>query len=127
MARCAVPARVVAGGTNIRATQPFEGAAPPNTARTSRQRPQTARTGRGLHTAPTPDPSAARLDVAEVAKGGCVDACISAQRRGKFDNSLWLNDPPNIDRPNTDRNHESAIEVPRHQHLATKISPLAVS
>jgi hypothetical protein len=135
MARCAVPARVVAGGTNIRATQPFERAAPPNTARTSQQRPQTAQTGRGLHTAPTPDPTAARLDVAQVAKvaeGGGVDACIPAQRRGKFDNSLSLNDPPNIDRPNTDRpntdrNHESAIEVPRHQHLASKILPLEVS
>src|SRR6266571_4750918 len=130
MARCAVPARVVAGGTNIRATQPFEGAAPPNTARTSRQRPQTARTGRGLHTAPTPDPSAARLDVAQVAKvaeGGGVDACIPAQRRGKLDNSLWLNDPPNIDRPSINRNLQSALEVPCHQHLATKISPLEVS
>jgi len=42
---------------------------------------------------------------------------------GKFYNSLSLNDPPNIDRPNIDRNLESAIEVPRHQHLATKISP----
>src|SRR5229473_2378453 len=39
-----------------------------------------------------------------------------------FDNSLWLNDPPNIDRPSINRNLESAMEVPRHQHLATKIS-----
>src|SRR5229473_2621585 len=44
-----------------------------------------------------------------------------------FDNSLSLNDPPNTDRPNINRNLESAIEVPRHQHLATKISPLEVS
>src|SRR6266568_4061235 len=99
MARCAVPARVVAGGTNIRATQPFEGAAPPNTARTSRQRPQTAQTGRGLQTAPTPDPTAARFDVAEVAKGGCVAACLPATAGGhqishseRFDNSLSLNE-----------------------------------
>src|SRR6266568_3324837 len=85
------------------------------------------RTRRGLHTAPTPDPTAARLavaQVAKVAKGGGVDACIPAQRRGRFDISLSLNDPPNIDRPNITRNLESAIEVPRHQRLATKISPL---
>ena len=85
------------------------------------------RTRRGLHTAPTPGPTAARLavaQVAKVAKGGGVDACIPAQRRGRFDNSLSLNDPPNIDRPNINRNLESAIEVPRHQRLATKISPL---
>src|SRR6267143_5394686 len=37
-----------------------------------------------------------------------------------FDNSLSLNDPPNIDRPNIDRNLQSALEVPSHQHLATK-------
>ncbi len=88
------------------------------------------RTRRGLHTAPTPDPTAARLavaQVAKVAKGGGVDACIPAQRRGRFDNSLSLNDPPNIDRPNINRNLESAIEVPRHQHLATKISQKKVS
>jgi hypothetical protein len=65
--------------------------------------------------------------VAEVAKGGGLDACIPAQRRGKFDNSLWLNDPPKIDHPNINRNLHSAMEVPRHQHLATKISPLEVS
>src|SRR5216683_7087474 len=29
-----------------------------------------------------------------------------------FDNSLSLNDPPNTDRPNIDRNLKSAIEVP---------------
>jgi hypothetical protein len=39
-----------------------------------------------------------------------------------FDNSLWLNDPPNIDPPNINRNLQSAMEVPRHQPLATKIS-----
>ena len=88
-----------------------------------RQRPQTTQAGRGLLTAPIPDPTAARLDVAKVAEGGGVDACLPAQRRGKFYNSLWLNDPPNIDRPNMDSNLESALEVPRHQHLATKISP----
>jgi len=84
---------------------------------------QTAQAGCGLHTAPMPDPTVARSDVAEVAKGGCVDACLPAQRPGKFGNSLSLNDPPNIDRPNINRNLQSAMEVPRHQHLATKISP----
>src|SRR6187455_900824 len=37
MARCAVPARVVAGGTNIRATLPLEGVAPLHAARTSQR------------------------------------------------------------------------------------------
>jgi hypothetical protein len=40
-----------------------------------------------------------------------------------FANSLSLNDPPKTDRPNIDRSLKSAMEVPRHQHLATKISP----
>ena len=95
-----------------------------------RQPPQTAKTGPGLLTAPTPDPSAARLAVAQVAKvaeGGGVDACLPAQRRGKFYNSLSLNDPPDIDLPNINRNLESAMEVPCHQHLATKISQKNVS
>src|SRR5437899_12344506 len=46
-----------------------------------------------------PDPTAARLEVAEVAKGGCVDGCIPAIAGGhqishseKFDNSLSLNE-----------------------------------
>ncbi len=43
--------------------------------------------------------------------------------RETFANSLSLNDPPNIDPPSIDRNLKSAMEVPRHQHLATKISP----
>src|SRR5712692_1166335 len=43
--------------------------------------------------------------------------------RETFDNSLSLNDPPKTDRPNIDRSLKSAMEVPRHQHLATKISP----
>src|SRR5436853_2907964 len=37
MARCAVPARVVAGGTNIRATLAFEEIAPLHAARTSQR------------------------------------------------------------------------------------------
>src|SRR5437773_918120 len=37
MARCAVPARVVAGGTNIRATLVFEEIAPLHAARTSQR------------------------------------------------------------------------------------------
>ncbi len=37
MARCAVPARVVASGTNIRATLAFEGVAPLHAARTSQR------------------------------------------------------------------------------------------
>ena len=37
MARCAVPARVVAGGTNFRATLAFEGVAPLHAARTSQR------------------------------------------------------------------------------------------
>src|SRR5438552_153284 len=37
MARCAVPARVVARGTNIRATLAFEGVAPLHAARTSQR------------------------------------------------------------------------------------------
>src|SRR6266851_3363526 len=75
-----------------------------------RQPPQTAQAGRGLHTAPTPDPTAARSDVAEVAKGGGVGACLPATAGGHqishsetFDNSLSLNDPPNIGPPNIDR------------------------
>src|SRR5947209_17796115 len=40
-----------------------------------------------------------------------------------FDNSLSLNNPPKTDRPNIDRSLKSAMKVPRHQHLATKISP----
>jgi len=34
MARCAVPARAVAGGTNVQGTLPFEGVAPLHAART---------------------------------------------------------------------------------------------
>src|SRR5713226_3294957 len=74
-----------------------------------RQPPQTTHARRGLLTAPIPDPAPARFDVAQVAKSGCVDACLpaTALRAGghqishseKFDNSLSLNDPPNIDRP----------------------------
>ena len=37
MARCAVPARVVAGGTNIRAAMAFQGVAPLHAARTSQR------------------------------------------------------------------------------------------
>ena len=37
MARCAVPARVVAGGTNVRATLAIEGVAPLHAARTSQR------------------------------------------------------------------------------------------
>ena len=37
MARCAVPARAIAGGTNIRATRAFEGVAPLHAARTSQR------------------------------------------------------------------------------------------
>ncbi len=37
MARCAVPARAMAGGTNIRATRAFEGVAPLHAARTSQR------------------------------------------------------------------------------------------
>jgi len=37
MARCAVPARVVAGGTNIRATLALEEVAPLHAARTSQR------------------------------------------------------------------------------------------
>src|SRR6266540_4198172 len=37
MARCAVPARVVAGGTNFRATLAIEGVAPLHAARTSQR------------------------------------------------------------------------------------------
>ncbi len=37
MARCAVPARVVAGGTNVRATLPIVGIAPLHAARTSQR------------------------------------------------------------------------------------------
>jgi len=92
-----------------------------------RQPPQTTQAGRGFLTAPMPEPTAARFDVAEVAKGGCVDACLPAQRLGTFANSLSLNDPPNIDRPSINRALQSAMEVPSHQHLATKISPLEVS
>ena len=92
-----------------------------------RQPPQTTQAGRGLLTVPMPDPTAARLEVAEVAKGGCVDACLPAQRRRTFYNSLSLNDPPDIDLPNINRNLESAMEVPRHQHLPTKISQTKVS
>ena len=78
-----------------------------------RQRPQTAQTRRGRHTAPIPGPTTSRFDVAEVAKSGCVDGCIPAialsaggrqiSHSEGFDDSLSLNDPPNIDPPNIDR------------------------
>ena len=78
-----------------------------------RQPPQTAQAGRSLLTEPMPEPTAARFDVAEVAevaKSGCVDACLPATagehqtfHSEKFDNPLSLNDPPNIDPPNIDR------------------------
>src|SRR2546427_1305912 len=42
MARCAVPARVVAGGTNIRATLAFGGVAPLHAARTAQRAVPTA-------------------------------------------------------------------------------------
>src|SRR6266536_4032663 len=42
MARCAVPARVVAGGTNIYATVAIEGVAPLHAARTSQREVPTA-------------------------------------------------------------------------------------
>src|SRR5437870_10599626 len=49
MARCAVPARVVAGGTNIRATLAIEGVAPLHAARTSqRDVPTTLNTYSGI-------------------------------------------------------------------------------
>src|SRR5258708_24582941 len=66
--------------------------------------------GRGLLTAPMPEPTAARFDVAEMAKSGVVDGCLPATAGGPqishsetFANSLSLNDPPNIDRPSIDR------------------------
>src|SRR6266700_4459952 len=76
-----------------------------------RQLPQTTHARRGLLTAPTPDPTPARFDVAQVAKSGGVDACLlhspqwpcAAPHSEKFDNPLSLNDPPNIDPPNIDR------------------------
>src|SRR5258708_27208737 len=64
-----------------------------------RQPPQTAQAGRGLLTAPMPEPTAARFDVAEVAKSGCLDACLPATAAGNqishsetFDNLLSLNE-----------------------------------
>src|SRR6266849_6146818 len=64
-----------------------------------RQPPQTTHARRGLLTAPIPDPAPARSDVAEVAKGGCVDGCIPAIAGGHqishsetSANSLSLND-----------------------------------
>src|SRR5713101_5301897 len=38
--------------------------------------------GRGLLTAPMPEPTAARFDVAQVAKSGCVDGYIPATAGG---------------------------------------------
>jgi len=53
MARCAVPARVIAGGTNIRATLAIEGLAPLHAARTSQRDVPTTqnkyRAGRPCH------------------------------------------------------------------------------
>src|SRR5216683_145909 len=43
-----------------------------------RQPPQTTHARRGLLTAPIPDATAARSDVAQMAKSGCVDACLPA-------------------------------------------------
>src|SRR6266567_2665575 len=65
-----------------------------------RQLPQTTHARRGLLTAPTPDPTPARFDVAQVAKSGGVDACLlhspqwpcAAPRSEKFDNPLSLNE-----------------------------------
>src|SRR2546426_481923 len=64
MARCAVPARVVAGGTNFRATLAIEGVAPLHAARTLQRdvpttlnrysaRSRTARPGRSRSPFPT--------------------------------------------------------------------------
>src|SRR6266571_173022 len=74
-----------------------------------RQPPKTAQAARGLLTEPMPEPTAARLNVAQVAKSGCVDGSIPAIALGAggrqishsegIDNSRSLNDPPNIDRP----------------------------
>src|SRR6266851_4943773 len=102
-----------------------------------RQPPQTAQAGRGLLTAPTPDPSAARFDVAQVAKSGCVDACLPAtapsagghqtSHSEKFDNSLSLNDPPNRDPPNiglpVPSVSSSALRVFFHPALRIRVLP----
>jgi len=49
MTRCAVPARVIAGGTNIRATLAFEEVAPLHAARTSqREVPTTPSTSKRI-------------------------------------------------------------------------------
>ena len=48
MARCAVPARVVAGGTNIRATLAFEGVGPLHAPRTSQRDVPTTQTRTNL-------------------------------------------------------------------------------
>src|SRR5207245_7208797 len=67
-----------------------------------RQPPPTTHARRGLLTAPISDPTAARFDVANVAKSGCVDAFLPAtapstgghqtSHSEKFDNSLSLNE-----------------------------------
>src|SRR5436853_7453525 len=57
MARCAVPTRVVAGGTNIRATLAFEGVAPLHAAGTSqRDVPTTLNTYSARRRTVRPDP-----------------------------------------------------------------------
>src|SRR3989442_1330963 len=63
MARRAVPARVVAGGTNIRATLPIEGVAPLHAARTSQRVVPTTLNRYIVHGLPSRGRSATGLEI----------------------------------------------------------------
>ena len=82
MARCAVPARVVAGGTNVRATLAIEGVAPLHAARTSQRDVPT--------TLNTYDASALRSEKKAAINAGAQLTCrharkgISGKRAVKF-------------------------------------------
>src|SRR5205823_10202899 len=73
MARCAVPARVVAGGTNIRATLAFEEVAPLHAARTSQRDVPTTLNTNGVKTP--------YLFSASQRRGVGTDAAVSQSRQ----------------------------------------------
>src|SRR5437763_9828407 len=73
MARCAVPARVVAGGTNIRATLALEEVAPLHAARTSQRDVPTTLNTNGVKTP--------YLFSASQRRGVGTDAAVSQSRQ----------------------------------------------
>jgi len=79
MARCAVPARVAAGGTNIRATLPLEGVAPLHAARTSQR---DVPTPLNMYVSPVEGETFAR---ALVMRPSLIAACLRNKRQRSGD------------------------------------------